>query len=165
MARRKKVRSRAEKKLPVVDKRPLFYINRPFGPNGNYGNVPADRGLIVRLVGAINDEKLVRIGYILPLLPGIETSECGKCGNEFKDMQSRDAHSKKRHNPPRIRVKSIDELTPSERQRVLSETMEYDTQPPPLIGDGFLDQDETKEERMLEQIAPLNMDKTAASRA
>ncbi len=164
MGRRKKPKSRAEKKLPVVDKRPLYYINRPFGPNGLYGGMPADRGLVIRLRGAINDEKLVRIEYILPLLPGTETSECGKCGNEFKDMQCRDAHVKKRHTPARIRVRNIEDLSPQERQRMLSETLQYETEPPGFVGDGFLDQEERAEERMLEQIAPLNLEHTAASR-
>ena len=43
MRRRKKTKSRAEKKLPIVDKRPLYYIRHPFGPNGTYAGKPADR--------------------------------------------------------------------------------------------------------------------------
>ena len=166
MGRRKKPKSRAERKLPesVVDNRPLYYINRPFGPNGIHMGLPADRGLIIRLHGQVNDEKLTRIDYVLPLLPGSETFECGKCGSEFRDMQCRDAHVKKRHTPARVRVRNIEDLSPQERQRMLSETLQYETEPPGFVGDGFLDQEERAEERMLEQIAPLNLEHTAASR-
>jgi len=154
-----KAKSRAEKKLPanVIDNRPLFWARRPI----QYGQTQLDRGAIMRLAGKINDEKLVRLGYLAPLPEGHESSECGDCGTEYYDSLMRDGHVKLRHRPAiGPRVVNIDDLNPAEKARMLSETLEYETQPPALIGD--LESTEQQEKR-LEQVAPLYVEKSKAS--
>ena len=155
----KKQKSRAAKKLPVAENPQLYWVRRPF----QYGPKQLDRGLVIRLVGMTNDEKLIRLGFLNPLGGEVETSECGKCNSEFLDSGTRDAHVRRTHAPRgRERVVNIDDLSPSERTRMLSETLQYETEVPGLFG--TVDAEAEKEERFLQEVAPLHLDKTEASR-
>lgn len=73
--------------------RKLFWARRPLG----YGGVEYDRGQVLELGGLINDEKLVRLGYVAPLEERAKTYPCRECGKEFVEMPMRDAHGDKRH--------------------------------------------------------------------
>lgn len=103
------------------------WARRPFEYNG----AELFRGQFFTLAGSRNDEKLIRLGYVVPVEDGDTGYECGKCGRVFIDLGSRDGHGKMAHRKR--------ELTPEEEDR------EMDHQ-----------------EKLLEQIAPLNLDKTAA---
>ena len=103
------------------------WARRPFEYNG----AELFRGQFFTLAGSRNDEKLLRLGYILPVDESETGYECGACGRLFIDLGSRDGHGKMAH---RNR-----ELTPREE-----------------------DQQIDQQERLLETIAPLNLDKTAA---
>jgi len=106
-----------------------YWARRPF----NYAKEELDRGQIVELVGARNDEKLVRLGYFAPVEKKAETYQCAVCGAEFIGLTERDYHGKKRH--------SNKKLTPEEEDRQAE-----------------------KEERMMEELAPLNLDKAKGRR-
>jgi hypothetical protein len=155
-----KRKSRAEKKLPPkADNRPLYWARRPF----RYGGVELDRGCVVRLAGKVNDEALVRLGYLAEVKKGQGTSECGTCVREFVDQTMRDAHVRRTHREesPARRIKNIDDLSPTERNRLLSETLDYRTEgPPPLVGDNQPD----REEQMLQEVAPLYVENSRANR-
>jgi len=155
----KRNKTRAATKLPVVKDPQLYWMSWP----QEYDGEERDRGEVFRLTNQRNDEKLLRIGYIYPLPPGTETSECGTCGKEFKEMDMRDGHTKKRHGLRTGRhIVSMEELTPRQRANVLNEATEYETEAP-----GFQsgeDADADKEERFLQEVSPLHLDKTAASR-
>ncbi len=158
MAKRNK--TRADSKLPVVKDPQLYWMSWP----QEYDGQERDRGEVFRLTNQRNDEKLLRIGYIYPLLAGAQTFECGHCGKEFKEMDMRDGHVKKRHTPSsRPRIVSMEDLSPRERARVLGETMEYETEAP-----GFKQSPEEgeadREEKYLQEVSPLHLDKTEASR-
>lgn len=103
-----------------------YYARRPFG----YMNTSLDRGQIFELGGALNDEKLVRLGYCAELPADAPRHQCAECGALFVGINERTAHGDKRHV----------ERTPEEEERLFD-----------------------REERQLEQVAPLFLDKTIAS--
>lgn len=70
-----------------------YFARRPFG-YGRLGNL--DRGQVVELQGAPNDEKLIRLGYLMEH-SGRDVSACGECGAEFIGDAERAAHGKDRH--------------------------------------------------------------------
>ena len=59
--------------------------------------VRVDHGQIITLVGARNDQSLVRLGYLSRLVGETRVAECGECGEKFMDDQTRDAHGRKTH--------------------------------------------------------------------
>ncbi|MGA9772355.1 MAG: hypothetical protein WBV94_25200 [Blastocatellia bacterium] len=99
-----------------------------------YNGRQLDRGQVFELENAPNDEKLVRLGYVAELPRDTKPVECGVCGGKFYDENMRAAHGKERH-PDRFRELSDEEL----------------------------EQEEDRRERLLEKVAPLNLEKTAAS--
>jgi hypothetical protein len=56
-----------------------------------------DRGQILTLSGAPNDEKLIRLGYVTLLEGRFETYRCSVCGLEFTGIAERTAHGDLRH--------------------------------------------------------------------
>lgn len=106
-----------------------YFARRPFG----YAGRDLDRGQVVPLAGAQNDEKLVRLGYFQALEEGQGVVQCGHCHAQFIDHRTLQAHGNDRH---RARV-----LTPHEE-----------------------DAKDEQREQMLEEIAPLYLDQTVASK-
>lgn len=121
----------------------LYWARRPFG----YGGEDLDRGQIVGFQNLVNDEQLIRLGYVLSLLPKDVPLACRYCAATFIDENTRTAHGAKRHQdkerrpevPYSARGATVDD-TAAEVQRL------------------------ERELRQLDEIAPLNLDKTAASR-
>jgi hypothetical protein len=109
---------------------PRFFARRPFV----YAGTDLDRGQVFTTVGAINDEKLERLGYMAPLDGRPTLYTCAECGVEFVGEPERRGHGDKRHSG-----------------RTLSPLEE--------------DQRAEREARMLEQVAPLHLDRTAAALA
>lgn len=105
------------------------WAKRPIGYNGQ----DIDRGQVFDLVGARNDEKLVRLGY-LEMWTGKpkDLHECAACGAQFIGGNERQGHYERRH----LRV-----LTPEEE-----------------------DARAERDERFLNEVAPLRMEMTEASR-
>jgi len=101
-----------------------YWARRPF----TYAGQELDRGQITELVGARNDEKLVRLGYFAPVEKKIKTYRCSECGAEFIGLAERTYHGDKCH--------SGKVLTPEEEDKMAE-----------------------REERLMEKIAPLNLDK------
>lgn len=79
--------------------KPRYSARRPF----DYAGQSLDRGQVFQLIGAPNDEKLIRLGYVAELPTKAEVFTCGVCGAEFIDMGSRTHHGDKRH-----RVRELD---------------------------------------------------------
>jgi len=98
-----------------------YWARRPF----DYAGKELDRGQIVELIGARNDEKLVRLGYVAPVERKAEIYQCAVCGAEFIGLAERTHHGDKRH--------SGKVLTPEEEDRQAE-----------------------REERLMEELAPLN---------
>jgi hypothetical protein len=74
-----------------------------------YAGQPIDRGLIFPLAGGMNDEKLVRLGYVTLLEGKAETYRCAVCGAEFVGISERTGHGDLRHKQR--------SLTPEEEDR------------------------------------------------
>lgn len=107
-------------------KRTKYWARRPF----KYAGQNLDRGQVFELIGAINDEKLVRMEYIVELGSRAETYECSECGSQFVEMGMRTAHGNKRHGP-----RAID---PDKDPEAYDRAVE-------------------REMRQMEQVAPLNV--------
>lgn len=99
----------------------------------DYAGQGYDRGQLIQLGGYPNDERLIRLGYVAALERGAETYACSVCGGRFVGIRERTQHGDKRHAPPRL-------LTPEDEDRLAE-----------------------SEDRMLDQVAPLYLEKTAAS--
>jgi hypothetical protein len=99
---------------------PRYYARRG---GFDYAGRPVDRGLVLQLVGALNDEKLVRLGYFAPLEAKAETYQCAACGAEFIGISERTAHGDARH---RVRDLTPDEEDAREDRR---ERIENDMAP------------------------------------
>jgi len=114
--------------MPPLPKR--VWARRHF----DYAGRELDRGQVYELVGARNDEKLVRLGFVAEVERKAETWQCSECGAEFVGEAERQGHGQKRH---RARV-----FTPDPDQE---------------------DQRAEREERLLDEVAPFYLDKTTAS--
>lgn len=62
-----------------------------------YVGTELDRGQVFPLAGAVNDEKLTRLGFIAPLDAKATTYTCAECGAEFVGELERRGHGDKRH--------------------------------------------------------------------
>lgn len=104
-----------------------------YGPGNGF---PVDRGQLVELMGLVNDEKLVRLGYVSHASKGIAIVQCGSCGAKFTTDEALATHGKYRHAP-----------TPSS----LAEEHRHEKR---------------MEERLAreDEMAPFDLTKTAASR-
>lgn len=72
---------------------PRFFARRPL----NYDGADLDRGQVLKLANARNDEKLVRLGYVAPLESSATTYTCAECGATFIDIATRSGHGQTRH--------------------------------------------------------------------
>ena len=93
-----------------------------------YAGLQLDRGQIFELRGAVNDASLLALGYVQEIARKQPLSECAGCGAKFTEAALRDAHGKKQHSLGRP-------LTPMEQ-----------------------DARREREERLMEQVAPLNLE-------
>lgn len=103
-------------------------------PMGYTDDESWEHGQVVELRGMANDEKLVRLGYVQPLKVSVETFTCAECGRAFIEPSLRTRHGDRAHAPQRS-------LTPQQE-----------------------DEQATQEEQFLNQVAPLHLQQTAASR-
>ena len=117
--------------------------------NFGYNGQPVDRGQIIDLVGLPNDEKLIRLGYIVETKEKSPTVlECGECGALFLEDAARNSHGRRRH-PHRERLPSMAPISVH-----------------PVTGEpsGFVDTDGDREENQRERDTPLYLENTEASR-
>lgn len=112
----------------------LYYARRSM-TYGRGNGKPVDRGQVVELEGLINDEKLLRLGYIAMAPKHVSVVQCGTCGAEFITDEGLSSHGRDRH---------------SERARSLT----------PQEEDARAD----KRAKLEDELAPLDLTKTAASR-
>jgi hypothetical protein len=73
---------------------PRYYVRRG---GWQYLGHQLDRGQVLQLSGAQNDEKLVRLGYVALLESRAERYRCSECGEEFVGIAERTAHGDDRH--------------------------------------------------------------------
>lgn len=107
-----------------------------------YGHGKGDfvsRGQVITMLGLVNDEKLVRLGYVSKASPGIAIVECGICSAKFTTDEALSTHGRDRH--PNARAGS-------EEEREMRD----------------LERSEARQKRE-DEIAPLDLTKTTASRS
>jgi hypothetical protein len=112
----------------------LYYARRSMRYGPGQGEA-LDRGQTLELAGMINDEKLIRLGYVAQLNKGVALVQCGKCGAKFVTDESQNAHGRMRHSEARRA------LTPEEEDKAAERRL-----------------------RQEDELSPLNLDKTTASR-
>lgn len=122
----------------------LYFARRPFGYNG----LDLDRGQVFALAGLVNDVKLNRIGYMVPMVLTDQMFPCRYCKAKFVDLNTLNAHGAKRHRDHERRVE-----LPASNQGLTVDDTAAETQ------------QLEKEGEHLDRIAPLNLDKTTAARA
>lgn len=132
-----------------------YFARRPFGYNGQQ----FDREQVLQLVGLVNDAKLVDLKYLAPLPTNATLYECPKCPGKFLSMSARNTHVDKRHAPQRPKA------VMDARFRGESE-QEYEARERAFLAQVQSEEDATleREERVLNQVAPLDLTMTTASR-
>lgn len=127
---------------------PRYVARVPF----DYGATALDRGQITTLAGAANDEKLTRLGYLALLDTQATTYQCAQCGAEFVGVHERTAHGDKRHRERRRRMADLRTIADSGGGGAVTYAIDDEE-----------DREAEREDRMLDQIAPLYLEKTRAS--
>jgi hypothetical protein len=79
----------------LVDRSVQYLARRTFGYDASIPYV--DRGMVFKLRGQPNDEKLVRLGYVEPWKGRDALVECNRCGQRFADLGALNQHGKLRH--------------------------------------------------------------------
>jgi hypothetical protein len=126
-------------------------------------DLPLDRGQVFRLTGQLNDEKLIRLGYVDPVGQKPKTTyPCRVCGKEFVEMGLRDGHGKARHEDETAlqRVLVAPERDPAESDDEFQNRLDDHAREAGLMADAAEADRVAQEDR----VAPLYMDKTSASR-
>ncbi len=70
-----------------------YWARRPMG----YAGLELDRGQVFTPVGAPNDEKLERLGFMVQLERTDSVVTCAECGADFVGDGERRGHGDKRH--------------------------------------------------------------------
>ncbi len=137
-------------------------------PGATYGEIPLERGRLIRLKGFVNDQTMLRQEFIEEILDpsSIHLSECGGCGGQFIGIAERDGHYRLMHKDLIIgRENTIHDMTEKQRARLLAKEGTFG---PEDVGFAPLTTPSDREvEAIIErenEIAPLNLEKTAASR-
>lgn len=105
---------------------PTYVVRQPF----DYAGQSLDRGQLMHMGGHLNDERLIRLGFVRPIEKDDERYECGHCSAVFVGLRERTAHGDKRHAPRPY------PLTPEQEDQLAE-----------------------NEDRMLDKVAPLYLDK------
>lgn len=79
---------------PTTTEAPRYWARRG---GFDYMGRSVDRGMLVQLANARNDEALIRLGYVTLLETGAETYRCAECGAEFVGISERTHHGDLRH--------------------------------------------------------------------
>jgi len=149
----------AEREAPPTA---LFWAKRTFG-YGERGTTERilDRGQVFKLEGLANDKLLFDLGYIAVVDPGVKPFACRVCGAEFLDTGMRDGHGKFRHEertfvPPSPPARQDGETKDAYQNRL----DEWATMAGKL-SDAAME----RRDKLEDEVAPLDLTKTAASRA
>lgn len=144
----------AEREAPPVSQQ--FWAKRSFG----YGGLSLDRGQVFLIKGLANDGLLRDLGYMAPVVKGASTYACRVCGAEFIDMKMRDGHGKSRHESRPYVPPTPPERQPGESKDVYQNRLDQWAQAAGAAADAAAE----RQDRMENEVAPLDLTKTRASR-
>lgn len=144
-----------EREAPPVAAR--FWARRSVGYNGKQ----YDRGQVGKLAQLQNDRLLLDLGYLVLMDKDAKTFPCRACGEEFVDQGLRDGHGKNRHDgrtafvpPPRPTVQ------PGESMASFQNRLDAWAQ----AAGAQADSNDERKSSQEDQVAPLDLTKTTASR-
>lgn len=75
----------------------MYYARRSMTYGRPGGEKQYDRGQLLDLQGLINDEKLIRLGYLATAPKRATVVQCGVCGAEFITDEGLASHGRERH--------------------------------------------------------------------
>jgi hypothetical protein len=145
----------ADREAPPIGA--LFWAKRTFG----YGGQQLDRGQVFKIKGLPNDALLWDLGYVVSVGEGAPTFPCRGCGAEFIDMGMRDGHGKTRH-------ESREFIPPSPPRRASEESKDaYQNRLDEWAkqAGAMADAQGDRQSKLEDEVAPLDLTKTAATRA
>lgn len=167
-ARKKSGKANAMKERADVPRTEKVFMVRHGVPGATYGDVPLESGRVIRMHGFMNDQTLLRQEFITELTDpaSVQLSECGGCGGQFISVAHRDGHYRRTHKDLIAgREQTIHDMTETQRQRLLAKEGTFG---PNDVG--FTPQttpSDREDEAIIErenEVSPLNLEKTAASR-
>lgn len=126
-----------------------------------YGGDQLDRGQVFRLKGLVNDKLMVDLkGYMAPIDVEAPTYPCRVCGLHFIDPGLLNGHGKERHEPKRFTPPTPPVREDGEsRDNYQNRLDEW-----ALVAGRMSDSAEEQRERIENELAPLDLENTAASR-
>lgn len=133
----------------------LLWAKRTMG----YGGQQLDRGQVFKCKGLTHDATLYRLGYVA-LVRG-KTYACRECGAEFVDQMLRDTHGKHAHEKRTFTPPPAPEKDPNETMEQYRNRLDEWA----LMAGRRHDAEEERRERHESEVAPLNLEKTTASRS
>lgn len=127
----------------------------------DYSGSHLDRGQVFKFVGLQNDGRLKDLRYAVELEKGASLYECSQCGHSFTSMGLRDGHAKVRHSksryvPPPPPIREPGESSDSYQNR-LDEWAR--------MAGAQADAQDERRDKLENEVAPLDLTKTAASRS
>ena len=103
----------------------VMYVARRTFQYGRPGSeVWIDRGQVVDMVGLVNDEKLIRLGYVSQGTKGIAIVGCRKCGAKFVTDEGLSTHGRDRHD--------VRSLTPEDEDKRAEQRIAKENEVAPL---------------------------------
>lgn len=145
----------AEREAPRADV--LWWAKRSFG----YGDLQLDRGQVFKLRELANDKLLVDLGYVAMVPSKTPTFACRLCGSEFIGTGLRDGHGKGRHEERAFTPPSPPTREPGESKDAYQNRLDEWA----LAAGKMSEQQAERREKVENDVAPLDLTKTAASRA
>lgn len=130
---------------------------RTFG----YGGRQLDRGQIFTLVGAPHDRTLVDLGYCIEYPEG-DRFPCRECGDEFMNDGTRQAHGKLRHGRRPFVPPPAPTRDPEESADMYQNRLDEWARAVGAMAEKV--DDEVAQTHIDDQVAPLDLTKTTASR-
>lgn len=134
------------------------FARRPLKYDGTW----YDRDQLIQLTGQPNDERLVRLGYVLAVesKDAKKLSTCNQCGGQFRTVGALEAHGELRHTERRNARPQMAPRQPGESD------LDYDRRLEAFRRDVVAADDarDDRDERRLESEAPLHWENTSATR-
>ena len=149
-------------RLPDAVARRESPLNAPYWSKRtfDYFGDSIDRGQVFRFKGGPNDKLMKDLGYAALLEEGTATYACVECGAEFIDQRMRDGHGNARH-------RAVPFVPPPPPQREHGESSdEYQNrldEYAKAVG-AMADASDDQRDRHENEVAPLDLTKTSASR-
>ena len=145
----------ANREAPSKDKK--FVSMRTF----DYNSKPLDRGQVFQFVGLGGDARLRDLKYVVELDANSTLYECPSCGAQFIQMGLRDGHAKSRHSNTRFVPPAPPIREPGETIHSYQNRLDEWAQAAGRMADSH----DERRDKMENDIAPLDLSKTQASRS